>query len=76
MNKTTIAAILIGGILAAAAFFGAFSAGQKAGREQSHLDRLDVQVQSLSEARANVEKRLDEIERWKNRFGKQPGSPQ
>lgn len=76
MSRATIAAILVGGILAAAAFFGAFNAGKNAGREQSHLDRLDVQVQSLSEARAQVDKRLDELERWRNRFGKQPGSAQ
>ena len=74
MSKTDIAAVVVGIVTGVALPLASFSAGHRAGREQSHLDRLDAKVQTLSEASADVQKRLDELEHWRGRFGKQPGA--
>lgn len=69
MSKTSIACIIVAAIVAAALLVGTFSAGKNAGREQSQLDRLDGQVQSLFQSRGELEKRVDELEHWRNHWG-------
>lgn len=69
-NSAKSALLCIAAVIALAVVgLGLFSAGKSAGREQSQLDRMDGQLQSLFQSRQDLEKRIDELERWRNHWG-------
>ncbi|MDE2102007.1 MAG: hypothetical protein KGL39_32475 [Patescibacteria group bacterium] len=66
--------VAVGIVAALIVAWAIWTGGKSAGREETTLDRLDKQVQSLFETRGQLEKRVDELEHWRNRWGK-TGNP-
>ena len=78
MTKTTIAGIVFGVIACIALIAAAFNAGHRIGREESQQDRIEHRVEIMAQDFREVEKRLEKIENWRDRWGTHgaPGAAQ